>query len=128
MSENNTSSTPAPVTSTVTRRIYALHKVYGTCITLGAFVFAAPANAAAAKLDKKSAVKGTFKVTGEGEAAEVLDEDGVQWIGMGENGGCGPRCPKDLKEVYGKAWHAMSFAERKNLLAARAKQQDAAAS
>lgn len=102
----------------VNRRIYAEHKVYGTCITLGAFVYCAPATASAARLTKKDAVKADFTVQGEGYDAVVKDADDNLWYCMGENGGCGPRCPANLKDAYGKAWHSMSFADRKALLAA----------
>lgn len=122
---DTTTQTPAPAAARpvikVNRRIYAEHKVYGTCITLGAFVYCAPAASFAARLTKKDAVKADFTVQGEGYDAVVKDADDNLWYCMGENGGCGPRCPANLKDAYGKDWHSMSFADRKALLAAQPK-------
>lgn len=111
---SNEISTARPVIK-VSRRIYAEHKVYGTCVTLGAFVYAAPVGACT--LTRKDAVKADFTVQGEGYDAKVTDSNGIDWLCMGENGGCGPRCPAQLKATHGKGWHSMSFADRKALIA-----------
>lgn len=99
----------------VTRRIYSEHKVYGTCITLAASVYCAPPGACT--LTKKDAVKAEFTVQGAGEEAVVLDTNGKRWFYVGENGGCGPRCPESVRASLGKIWHGLSFAERKEILA-----------
>ena len=105
---------PVPPPQRVTRRVYGAHKVYNSCITVGAFVYLAPA-AIAGNFDKKSAVRMEFLVEGTGADAIVLDPDGNQWISAGENGGCGPRLsalPLASREEFKKIWHSMSFVER----------------
>lgn len=109
-----TATPAAPVTVKLTRRVYGAHKVYGTCITVGAFVFI-PSVTTAAKFDKKSAARLEFSVTGTGAEAMVLDPEGEQWICAGENGGCGPRLsalPVEARAAFKASWHSMPFAER----------------
>lgn len=125
MNQNNNAATnvsangepsQAPEPQKIVRRIYAQHRTYGTCITVGAFVYIAPEGAAAAKLDKRSNVKARFTVLGEGADAVVRDEDGVQYIFAGENGGCGPRLSalknESKRAALKSVWHSLSFAQR----------------
>ena len=107
-----TAPTPKPLQKFV-RRVYGEHRIYGTCITLGARVYLAPEGA---KFDKKSVTRLAFARDGEGN---VFDSEGREWICGGENGGCGQRCPAALKDEFGKNWHSMSFRERTELIKAR---------
>lgn len=91
------------------RRIYTFHKVYGTCVTYDARVFLAPEGAV---FEKKIVYRDTFKVF----EGFLVDSQGRTWIDGGENGGCGPRCPASLKDLYGKQWHGMPRAAREALL------------
>jgi hypothetical protein len=119
MMENNSSecatetttsnAAPAPVSVILERRIYTFHKTYGTCITVGARVFLAPA---ALQFEKKIVYRGKFRTIEGG----VLDENGNVWVDGGENGGCGPRCPASLKDKYGKTWHSLLKSERAEIL------------
>lgn len=129
MSENtestNATENTAPVApaaapiprSRVTRRVYVDHKRFGTCITLSAVVYCAPAGVTFAP---KSAPKCDFTVIGSGEAALVIDGEGNEWVRVGENPGCGPRCPAALKPAYGAIWMNLSHKARKDLLASLA--------
>ena len=104
---------PIPV-QRINRRVYGAHKVYNTCITVGAFVYLAPP-AIAGNYDKKSTARLDFVVSGVGADAIVLDLDGNEWICAGENGGCGPRLsalPAEHREGFKKIWHSMSFSDR----------------
>ena len=102
----------------LTRRVYGAHKVYNTCITVGAFVYIAPASIAGS-FDKKSAVRMDFLVSGAGADAVVIDLEGNEWICAGENGGCGPRLsalPLASREQFKKTWHSLSFSERMSII------------
>jgi hypothetical protein len=107
-SETTTSVKPI-VINKVTRLIYVGHKVYGTCITLAAQVYVAPAGL---PYDKKIVYREDFTVAD----GVVKDMCGREWLCVGENGGCGPRLPAHLKAQYGAAWHSMSFLARAELL------------
>jgi len=112
--ETITAAAPAPKPlSRHTRRVYVEHKVYGTCITVGAMVYIAPAGTT---FDKKVVYKLAFTQ----QDGVVRDANGSEWLCAGENGGCGPRCPAALKDKLGKVWHSMSFRERAELLKALA--------
>lgn len=100
----------APASKVITRRVYAQHNVYGSCVTIGANVYLAPAGVV---FDKKQVVKLQFTVTGD----VVRDSEGREWLCGGENGGCGPRLPKALKDRYPN-WHSMSFHQRAEILKA----------
>lgn len=110
-----TTARPVP-SQTLTRRVYVDHKVYGTCITIGACVFVPPTGSYK-HFTKKDAPRLDFRVTGAGENAEVVEIGLVSvWLYAGQNGGCGPRCPAQLKDTFGKDWHSMSFADRAELI------------
>jgi hypothetical protein len=110
-----TAAKPAPLPVRVTRRIYGAHKVYGTCITVGAFVYLAPL-AVASAFDKKSNTRLEFLVEGDGAEAIVTEvATGDQWLCAGENGGCGPRLsalPAEFRTEFKSTWMNLSFAER----------------
>lgn len=108
----------APIPRTrVNRRVYVNHKLHGTCITLSAIVYCAPAGVT---FPPKSAPKCDFTVVGSGEGALVIDSDGNEWVRLGENPGCGPRCPAALKATHGAIWMSLSHKARKDIIAALA--------
>lgn len=119
---------PAPVSELVVRRVYVEHRIYGSCITYEAMVFV-PADAKLyTAYDKKSTPRIQFRITGKAENAEVIDvANGASWICVGENGGCGPRCPLSLREQFKTTWHGLSRAERIEILKANAPKTAAAA-
>ena len=102
----------APAAKTFTRRVYVKHNVYGSCVTIGANVYLAPVGVV---FDKKVTVKMQFSQVGD----VVRDSEGREWLCGGENGGCGPRLPKALKDRYPN-WHSMSFRQRAEILKALA--------
>lgn len=99
----------------ITRRVYGAHKVYGTCITVGAYVYLAPPNVAPL-FDKKSNARLDFLVEGTaGDAIVTEAASGERWICAGENGGCGPRLsalPAEFRAEFKSTWMNLSFAER----------------
>ena len=101
-------TTSAPV-ARVLRRVYVDHKEHGTCVTYRAMVYLAPEGAA---FEKKSTPHLSFTVVD----GALIDEEGRVWLDGGENGGCGPRCPKALKEEYGKVWRSLPRARRAELV------------
>jgi hypothetical protein len=105
---------PAPVqtgTQRVERKVYGEHKMFGTCITLGAVVYLAPASV---HVSKKDQVRMNFTV----EDGTVYDSEGREWVRQGENPGCGPRCPANLKATHGATWKGLTHAERREILKA----------
>lgn len=95
----------------INRRVYAEHKLHGTCITLRARVYVAPKGVT---FDKKSAVHCDFIL----DNGCVYDLAGNQWLEAGENPGCGARCPAALKATHGAAWKGYTHAERREIVKA----------
>ena len=81
--------------TTCERRVYVDHKQHGTCITYEARVYVAPTDL---KFDKKQVIKLRFTVSSDG----MIGPDGRVWVCKGENPGCGPRLPKELRDRHGK--------------------------
>lgn len=97
------------VTCVVERRIYVGHKKFGDCITYEAQVWIPPVSLG---LKKNEVVKWKFGVSKDG----MVDPEGRVWVCLGENPGCGPRLPKELKDRHGKDFSQMTHAERKEFL------------
>ena len=94
---------------TIERRIYVNHKMHGTCVTYEARVYVAPGGI---EYPKNVVVKERFLVTKEG----LIDPQGRTWACKGENPGCGPRLPKELRDQHKTEFQAMTHAERKEFL------------
>lgn len=98
------------ITCTVERRIYVNHKTFGDCITYEARVWIPPSPL---NLPKNVVIKWKFGVSKDA----MVDPDGRVWVCIGENPGCGPRLPKELKDLHGKEFKNLTHAERKEFLA-----------
>ena len=97
------------ITCVIERRIYVGHKLHGDCITYEARVYIPQISL---NLPKNVVLKWKFGVSKDG----MVDPEGRTWVCLGENPGCGPRLPKELRDQHGKDFKTLTHAERKEFL------------